>query len=168
MYVGIYVNFLIFLLYYIQTWVFFTHFRESITYKISWKSVQWEPSWPVWLPYFPILSHIRCDFREYVIEHPICVLGICYWTSNMCFGNMLLNLQYVFWEYVIEHPICVLGICYWTSSMCFGNMLLKIFGNMLLNIQYVFWEYVIEHRICVLGICYWTSNMCFGNMLLNI
>jgi len=43
MYIGFHVNYPLFLLYFTETWFRSTYFRKILEYKISWKSVLWEP-----------------------------------------------------------------------------------------------------------------------------
>jgi hypothetical protein len=44
MYIGLHINYLLFLSDFDKTWIFPTDFRTILTYQISWKSVQCEPS----------------------------------------------------------------------------------------------------------------------------
>jgi hypothetical protein len=44
MYIGPHVKYLLFLSYFYETWIFSTDFWRIIKYQISFKSVQWEPS----------------------------------------------------------------------------------------------------------------------------
>ena len=45
MYIDLHVKYLLFLQDFIKTWIFFRQiFRKMFKYKISWKSIQWEPS----------------------------------------------------------------------------------------------------------------------------
>ena len=43
-YTVLHVNYPLFLSYFHETWIFSTDIRKILTYKISWKSVRWEPS----------------------------------------------------------------------------------------------------------------------------
>ena len=43
-YIGLYINYPLFLSYFHETWIFSTVIRKILTYEISWKSVRWEPS----------------------------------------------------------------------------------------------------------------------------
>jgi hypothetical protein len=44
MYIGLHVNYPLFLSDFNEIWVFLTDFWEILTYQISWKSVHWEPN----------------------------------------------------------------------------------------------------------------------------
>jgi hypothetical protein len=48
MYIGLHVKCPLFLSDFNETWIFWTGFRRKLKNQISWKSVQWEPSFSVW------------------------------------------------------------------------------------------------------------------------
>jgi hypothetical protein len=57
MYINLYVKYPLFLSDFNESWILSIDFRKILKYKISWKSVEWEPS-------FPMLTDGRTDGHD--------------------------------------------------------------------------------------------------------
>ena len=84
MYRGLLVKYSKFFLDFNQNWIFSTHFHKILKYEISWKSVEWEPS-------YSIRIDGQMDRRTHITKVIVAFLNFA--KALIKFGEQLLPLS---------------------------------------------------------------------------